>query len=95
MQKLGIPTEIGTDYIAYYDTPVEDLSNGESINIMPGIRKTDYRETARRIRVRAQHSTARAAVVRSSLASVCFVRVLQRRRGASLCMEPGRWSLQV
>ena len=57
VQKLGIPTEIGTDYIAYYDTPVEDLSNGESINIMPGIRKTDYRETARRIRVRAQHST--------------------------------------
>ena len=54
VQKLGIPTEIGTAWIGYYDTPVEDLSHGESINIMPGIRKTDYRETGA-IRARAQH----------------------------------------
>jgi hypothetical protein len=44
LQKLGIPTEIGTSWLGYYDTPIEDLSHGESINIIPGVSKTAYRE---------------------------------------------------
>ena len=45
MQKLGIPTEIATTWLGYYDTPIEDMSHGDSIHIMPGVKKSDYGET--------------------------------------------------
>jgi hypothetical protein len=44
LQKLGIPTEIGTNWLSYYDTPIDAMAQGESVHIMPGVDKTrkDY-----------------------------------------------------
>jgi hypothetical protein len=44
LQKLGIPTEIGTNWVSYYDTPIDAMAQGESVHIMPGVDKTrkDY-----------------------------------------------------
>ena len=44
LQKLGIPTEIGTDWLPYYDTPIDAMAQGELVHIMPGVDKTrnDY-----------------------------------------------------
>ena len=44
LQKLGIPTAIVSSYRTYYDTPLEDMSNGDSIQIMPGVNKNQYGE---------------------------------------------------
>jgi hypothetical protein len=48
LQKLGIPTEIGTSWPAYYDNPIDDMAQGETVHIMPGVDKTreDYRTAA-------------------------------------------------
>ncbi len=48
LQKLGIPTEIGTEWMTYYDNPIDDMAQGESVHIMPGVDKTreDYRTAA-------------------------------------------------
>jgi hypothetical protein len=44
LQKLGIPTEIGTNWVSYYDTPIDAMAQGESVHIMSGVDKTrkDY-----------------------------------------------------
>jgi hypothetical protein len=50
-EKLGIPTEIGTEWLTYYDNPIDDMAGsiglGASIHIMPGVDKTraDYRDS--------------------------------------------------
>jgi hypothetical protein len=48
LQKLGIPTEIGTSWRSYYDNPIDDMAQGETVHIMPGVDKTreDYRTAA-------------------------------------------------
>jgi hypothetical protein len=43
LQKLGFPTKLATSYQAYYDSPIEDMAHGESIQIYPGVNKLDYR----------------------------------------------------
>ena len=43
LQKLGFPTKLATSYQAYYDSPIEDMAHGESIQIYPGANKLDYR----------------------------------------------------
>jgi hypothetical protein len=42
LQKLGIPTEIATRKKAYYLTPIDDMAQGDSFHIMPGVNKNDY-----------------------------------------------------
>ena len=44
LQKLGIPTEIGTKWLQYYDNPIDAMAQGDSVHIMPGVDKTrrDY-----------------------------------------------------
>jgi hypothetical protein len=44
LQKLGIPTEIGTSWLAYYDNPIDAMAHGDAVHIMPGVDKTrqDY-----------------------------------------------------
>ena len=48
LQKLGIPTEIGTAWLSYYDNPIDAMASGDSVHIMPGVDKTreDYRTAA-------------------------------------------------
>ncbi len=54
LQKLGIPTEIGTAWAGYYDSPIDDMAQGATVHIMPGVDKTraDYRNAACRSRRR-------------------------------------------
>ena len=46
LQKLGIPTEIGTGYLTCHDNPIDDMADaeglGSSIHIMPGVNKELY-----------------------------------------------------
>jgi hypothetical protein len=58
LQKLGIPTEIGTAWLGYYDNPIDDMASGESVHIMPGVDKTreDYRTAAFLSRRRPMHA---------------------------------------
>ena len=58
LQKLGIPTEIGTSYVGYYDNPIDAMAEGDSVHIMPGVDKTraDYRTAAFLSRRRPMHA---------------------------------------
>ena len=47
LQKLGIPTEIGTSWLAYYDNPIDAMAEGDSVHIMPGVDRKDYGATPR------------------------------------------------
>ena len=46
LQKLGIPTEISTNYLSFHDNPIDDMADaeglGSSIHIMPGVNKELY-----------------------------------------------------
>jgi hypothetical protein len=42
LQKLGIPTEIGTTF-SIHDNPIDAMAEGDWVHIMPGVDKTDYR----------------------------------------------------
>jgi hypothetical protein len=44
LQKLGIPTEISTTWLNYYDNPIDAMAHGDAVHIMPGVDKTrqDY-----------------------------------------------------
>jgi hypothetical protein len=44
LQKLGIPTEISTTWLGYYDNPIDAMAQGDAVHIMPGVDKTrqDY-----------------------------------------------------
>jgi hypothetical protein len=86
-QKLGIPTEIGDSHLPYYETPIEDMSHGESIHIMPGVNRRGYRETD--VIVCADAARALLSALGSAV-SVLRVRVLQRKRGARTWTEPGQ-----
>jgi hypothetical protein len=58
LQKLGIPTEIGTAWPSYYDNPIDAMASGDSVHIMPGVDKTreDYRTAAFLSRRRPMHA---------------------------------------
>ncbi len=86
-QKLGIPTEIGYTQKSYYETPIEDMSHGESIHIMPGVNRRGYRETNAVVCADAARALLSAL---GSAGSVLRVRVLQRKRGARTWTEPGQ-----
>jgi hypothetical protein len=47
LQKLGIPTEIGTTF-SINDNPIDAMAEGDEVHIMPGVDKTraDYRTAA-------------------------------------------------
>ena len=47
LQKLGIPTEIVTSRNRLYRTVIEDMANGDSVHIMPGVDRKDYGATPR------------------------------------------------
>jgi hypothetical protein len=46
LQKLGIPTEISTNYLTFHDNPIDDMADaeglGSSIHILPGVNKELY-----------------------------------------------------
>ncbi len=46
LQKLGIPTEISTEYLGFHDNSIDDMADaeglGSSIHIMPGVNKELY-----------------------------------------------------
>ncbi len=86
-QKLGIPTEIGYTQMGYYETPIEDMSHGESIHIMPGVNRHDYRETDAVVCAGAARALLSAL---GSAVSVLRVRILQGKRGARTWTEPGQ-----
>ena len=86
-QKLGIPTEIGDSHASYYETPIEDMSHGESIHIMPGVNRHDYRETDAVVCAGAARALLSAL---GSAVSVLRVRILQGKRGARTWTEPGQ-----
>ena len=58
LQKLGIPTEIGTSWLGYYDNPIDAMAQGDSVHIMPGVDKTreDYRTAPCLFRRRPMHA---------------------------------------
>ena len=86
-QKLGIPTEIGDSHLSYYETPIEDMSHGESIHIMPGVNRRENCETHAVVCADAARALLSAL---GSAVSVLRVRVLQRKRGARTWTEPGQ-----
>jgi len=89
LQKLGIPTEIGT-YFGLHDNPIDAMAEGDWVHIMPGVDKTDYRTAALFVPL---SSRANARRMKWSLWSRLIA--CQVTRGKSKSMTTEQSSLQV